>query len=86
MRREHQSKKNIKKMETVFIFQRVFLLCLIITGGFMNSEFERLLELLYALVTELLKEQENSDNTNNKLDLCVLPSIHQAGGQYDENA
>lgn len=51
----------------------------------MNSEFERLLELLYAPVTELLKEQENSDNTNNKLDLCVIPSIHQAGGQYDES-
>ncbi len=52
----------------------------------MNSEFERLLELLYAPVTELLKEQENSDNTDNKLDFSVVPSIHQAGGQYDENA
>ncbi len=52
----------------------------------MNSEFERLLELLYTPVTELLKEQENSDNTNNRLDFCVIPSIHQAGGQYDENA
>lgn len=52
----------------------------------MNSEFERLLELLYAPVTELLKEQENSGNTNNRLDFCVIPSIHQAGGQYDENA
>lgn len=52
----------------------------------MNSEFEQLLELLYTPVTELLKEQENSDNTNNILDLCVIPSIHQTGGQYDENA
>lgn len=52
----------------------------------MNSEFERLLELLSVPVLELLKEQENSDNIDNKLDLSVVPSIHRTGGQYDENA
>ncbi|MDY4842031.1 MAG: hypothetical protein SO314_06680 [Alphaproteobacteria bacterium] len=52
----------------------------------MNSEFKRLLELLSVPVLELLKEQENSDNVDNKLDLSVVPSIHRTGGQYDENA
>ncbi len=52
----------------------------------MNFEFERLLELLSVPVLELLKEQENSDNVDNKLDLSVVPSIHRTGGQYDENA
>lgn len=52
----------------------------------MNSEFERLLELLSVPVLELLKEQENSDNVDNKLDLSVVPSIHRTGDQYDENA
>lgn len=49
----------------------------------MNSEFEQLLELLSTPVTELLNEQEYSENSNNILDLSAIPSIHQAGGQHD---
>ncbi len=52
----------------------------------MNFEFEQLLELLSAPVIELLNEQESGVNSNNPLDLSVIPSIHQAGGQYDKNA
>ncbi len=52
----------------------------------MNFEFEQLLELLSAPVTELLNEQESDVNSNNLLDLSVIPNIHQAGGQYDKNA